>query len=119
MNGHEPLRHEDSGGNVFADLGLPDADALLVKTRLMLTIRDEIAARGWDTDAAAAAFDLPAPVVAQLHEGDPEAFTVDALAQMLVALGYDVTLRVAPRTGEAAQFTADLRAATRTMAVAQ
>lgn len=108
MNGHKPGTFEDSSGNVFADLGLPHADTLLVKTRLMLHIRDEITARGWDTSRAAIAFDLPAHVVAQLDAGDPDAFAVETLAEMLVALGYDVALRVAPRTGDTAQFAADL-----------
>lgn len=44
----------ESGGNVFADLGLPDAEELLVKAKLSYRIAHAIQARGLTQTEAAA-----------------------------------------------------------------
>ena len=40
-------------GNVFADLGLPDADKLKIKTGLLIEIRKAVRSRGLTQQAAA------------------------------------------------------------------
>jgi predicted XRE-type DNA-binding protein len=40
------IEHEESTGNVFTDLGLPDADEMLIKSRLVAKIAEIIEARG-------------------------------------------------------------------------
>ncbi|MGC5352270.1 XRE family transcriptional regulator, partial [Klebsiella pneumoniae] len=42
-----------SSGNVFADLGLPDADKLRIKTGLVIEIRKAMRALGLSQQAAA------------------------------------------------------------------
>jgi len=39
---------EESSGNVFADLGLPNAEELLLKAELALMIRELIEQKRWD-----------------------------------------------------------------------
>jgi len=108
MNGNGHIHHEESSGNVFANLGLPHAETLLVKTTLILRIREELAAREWDTARAAAVLDVSVRDIAQLGESDPNAFTLEILAEMLVRFGYDVAVRITPRSNEAARFSADI-----------
>ena len=49
----DELTFERGSGNVFADLGLDNADELLVKADLAIAIKKEIRARGWTQMEAA------------------------------------------------------------------
>jgi predicted XRE-type DNA-binding protein len=53
VSGYDDVRVTESSGNVFADLGLPDADELLFKTDLSIAINREVHARGWTKQQAA------------------------------------------------------------------
>ena len=44
---------EVGSGNVFADLGIPDAEELQTKVQLAVAIKREITARGWSQARAA------------------------------------------------------------------
>lgn len=66
----------ESGGNVFADLGLPDADDLFVKADLMHAIAREIRQRDLNASASSRV-DGPRPVrhFAYFFGEDGEVFT--------------------------------------------
>ena len=60
---------EEGSGNVFADLGLSNANALLVKSELALAIRDIVRARGWTQVNAASMLSIPASDMSDLMRG--------------------------------------------------
>lgn len=96
------LERELSSGNVFADLGLPDAEEHLVKAGLVLKIGKAIRARGMTQAEAAGALGIDQPKVSALLRGQFRGYSVERLMRFLVALGHDVEIVVrAKRRGPA------------------
>src|SRR5437870_8242312 len=83
----EPIRVEAGSGNVFADLGLADADIALAKARLVQRIRDLIAARNLTQAKAAALLGLDQPKVSALIRGRLDGYSIERLFRFLNALG--------------------------------
>ncbi|MFA5550945.1 MAG: helix-turn-helix transcriptional regulator [Trueperaceae bacterium] len=81
-------------GNVFEDLGLPDPKERLLKSRLAGKIFDEIESRGWTQAHAADALGLSQPDVSRLTRGVLKGFSVERLMTLLVALDYNVSVRI-------------------------
>ena len=86
-----------AGGNVFADLGFPRAEAenLRIRAQLMGELRDTVT--GMTQVAAAALLGVSQPRVSDLLRGKIGLFTIDALVNMLSCAG--VQLRVSPARG--------------------
>ncbi len=88
----ESPRIERGSGNVFADLGRPDADTHLLKAELVSRI-DEIVRRRRLTQAQAAALlGISQPDVSRLLRGDFREYSVERLLRLLLALGRDVEI---------------------------
>ena len=83
-------------GNVFADLGLPDADQELMKARLTLQIARIIKDRGLTQVAAAKLLGVQQPHVSALMRNRAGNFSVGRLIDFLTALGQDVVITVKP-----------------------
>ena len=83
-----------SSGNVFADLELPDADQLKVKSGLVMALRNVIAREGLTQVAAAKAMGVDQPKVSRLLNGDLYGFSTDQLMRFLTSLGEDVEIVV-------------------------
>jgi predicted XRE-type DNA-binding protein len=83
-------------GNVFADLGLPDADELLIKAQLADQISDLIEERQLTQVEAAKLLGIDQPKVSALVRGRLSGFSTDRLFRFLNALGRDVEIRVVP-----------------------
>lgn len=81
-------------GNVFADLGLPDAADLMAKANLALHIRHVIEARKLTQVQAAALLGLDQPKVSQIVNGRLDGFSTDRLLRFLTDLGCDVKISV-------------------------
>jgi predicted XRE-type DNA-binding protein len=81
-------------GNVFADLGLPDADTLLLKSQIVAAIGNLIRAQGLTQAATARKIGLTQPDVSRLLEGRVDGFSLERLLGLLVALGQKVTIEV-------------------------
>ena len=64
-------------GNVFADLGLPDADAHLVKAELVNRIDDIVRKRGITRTEAARLLGLSPPDVSRLLRGDFREYSLE------------------------------------------
>jgi predicted XRE-type DNA-binding protein len=90
-------RIERSSGNVFDDLGLPDAAALLAKSELVSRICDIIAKRGLTQAQAAKILGINQPKVSALMRGHLDGFSSDRLFRFLNALGSDIEIAVKPR----------------------
>jgi predicted XRE-type DNA-binding protein len=85
---------EESSGNVFADLGLPNPNQEMVKARLTLQIHRIIKARKLTQAAAGKLLGIPQPHVSDLMRGRARAFSAERLMEFLTALGHDVEIRV-------------------------
>jgi predicted XRE-type DNA-binding protein len=88
------IDYEVSSGNVFRDLGLPDADELDIKANLAIKIGKIIAQRGLSQIKAAAVLGIDQPKVSAIVRGRLEKFSIERLCQFLTRLGCDVNIRV-------------------------
>ncbi len=81
-----------SSGNVFADLGLPDAEELDTKVRLGAAICRIVERRRLTQAQVAAALGVNQPKVSALLHYKLEGFSVERLMRFLVVLGKDVEI---------------------------
>ena len=85
-----------SSGNVFADLGLPDADKLKIKTGLVIEIRKAIRQQGLTQHEAATRMGITQPKVSGMMRGDFSNLSERKLMDCLNRLGYDIEIKVRP-----------------------
>lgn len=85
-----------SSGNVFADLGLPDADELDPKAELVYKLGRMIADRRLTQAQTAEILGINQPKVSALLRGQLDGFSVERIMRFLVALGNDVEIVVKP-----------------------
>jgi predicted XRE-type DNA-binding protein len=104
MPKRQTLEQEPSSGNVFADLGLPDADEHLVKAGLMIRIARVIRQRGLTQTAAAKLMGIDQPKVSAMLAGQFRGYSVERLMRFLVALGHDVEIVIKPAKPGRAQL---------------
>ena len=90
------VEHDTSSGNIFADIGLPDAGDHLVKAKLVLKIDRLMQERGLKQVAAAKLLGIRQPDVSKMLHGDFRQFSVERLMRFLVALGQDVEIVIKP-----------------------
>jgi len=83
-----------SSGNVFADLGLPDAAELDTKVRLAVAINRLLESRRLTQAAAPTALSINQPKISALKHYKLEGFSVERLMTFLTALGSDIEIRV-------------------------
>ena len=86
----------ESSGNVFADLGLPNPEQEMMKSRLALQIDRIIRERSLTQAQAAKALGIKQPHVALLTRSRAGSFSVGRLMEFLTALGQDVEVAVQP-----------------------
>ena len=92
--------------NVFADLGLPDAEERQTKLRLAYAI-NQILEKGRHTQAAAATLlKVNQPKVSALQHYKLDGFSVERLMTFLTALDHDVeiSIRKKPRSRHVAKI---------------
>jgi len=92
--------HTISSGNVFADLCLPESDALLAKAALADRIARIIHERQLTQAQAARLLGTAQPKVSDLLAGRLSGFSMERLIRFLVALDCDVDIVVSPHAGE-------------------
>lgn len=81
-------------GNVFADLGLPNAVEHLAKAELVSEIKLVIESKGWSQAAAAKVMGMAQPDVSRLMRGQFANYSLDRLLRALHAAGCDVNITV-------------------------
>ena len=91
--------YEAGSGNVFADIGMPNAQEHLVKAQLVYKIDGLMKARSLKQVTAAKLFGVKQPDVSKMLRGDFRQFSVERLLRFLVALGQDVEIVVKPHRG--------------------
>ena len=87
---------EISSGNVFADLGLPDADKLKIKSGLVVEITKAVRKLGLTQDEAARRMGITQPKVSGMLRGDFTNLSERKLKDCLNRLGYDIEIKVKP-----------------------
>ncbi len=95
-----------SSGNVFADLGIRDADEKQTRVRLAVAINQIIEARHLSQTAAARLLDINQPKISGLVNYRLEGFSVERLMHFLNALDRDVeiVIKKKPRSKRAARI---------------
>src|SRR3990172_520590 len=79
-------------GNVYADLGYPDAEDMLVKAQLVSKIAEIIERRGLTQTQAAKVLGLTQPKVSAMLRGQFRGFSERRLIDCLTSLGRDVQI---------------------------
>ena len=86
MNSDGDTRVERGSGNVFADLGRPDAEAHLLKAELVFRIDEIIRQRRMTQAHAAELLGISQPDVSRLLRGNVRDYSVERLLRLLTAL---------------------------------
>ncbi|WP_089963920.1 helix-turn-helix domain-containing protein [Limnohabitans sp. 2KL-3] len=87
-------------GNVFADLGLADAEKLKIKTGLVIEIRKAMRSLGLTQQDAAKRMGISEPKVSDMMRGDFTNLSEHKLMDCLTRLGYDIEIKVRPANAE-------------------
>ncbi len=86
------VKIERGSGNVFADLGLPEAETHFLKAELVKRIDRIIRQRRLKQVEAAKLLGLSQPDVSRLMRGDFREYSIDRLLRLLTTLGRDVEI---------------------------
>lgn len=83
-----------AGGNIFADLDVPDAENERLRLILIAEIRAWYTKSGLNQTDAAEKLGVKQPTLNNILKGQYGKFTIDRLVKMLAAIGKQVTLIV-------------------------
>jgi len=83
-----------SSGNIFADLGMPNSDEMLMKAELVRQITEILSQRKLNQVQAAEVLGIDQPKVSALMRGKLTGFSTERLFRFLNALGCDVQIVV-------------------------
>ncbi|HEY4115822.1 MAG TPA: helix-turn-helix transcriptional regulator [Rhizomicrobium sp.] len=99
------MKVEMGSGNIFADLGLPDAETHFLKAQIVAEIYRLADARKLTQARAGALMGISQPEVSRLFKGNFREYSVERLIGFLTAFNRDVEIVVKPhrkagRTGK-------------------
>lgn len=92
----EDIEIEISSGNVFADLGLADAEKLKIKSGLVIEITRAVRRLGLTQEEAGQRMGIAQPKVSAMMRGDFANLSERKLMECLNRLGYDIEIKVRP-----------------------
>jgi predicted XRE-type DNA-binding protein len=87
---------EASSGNVFADLGLPDAEQLKIKSGLVIEIIRAVRRLGLTQEEAGRRMGISQAKVSGMMRGDFSNLSEQKLMECLNRLGYDIEIKLSP-----------------------
>jgi predicted XRE-type DNA-binding protein len=101
------IKVDAGSGNIFTDLGLPDAEDLLLKSKIVVELHRLIKERKLTQTAAAKLIGISQPDLSNLLHGRLRGYSAERLMRMLTSLNQDVEITVRPhrKAGEAGQIT--------------
>jgi predicted XRE-type DNA-binding protein len=107
-------------GNIYADLGLPDADDLLLKSSIVIELHRLIKERGLTRTAAAKKLGISQDDLSLILRGRFEDCSAERLIRMLTVFDQDIDIVMRPRKkrGEPGRITFKTMAAERRAAPA-
>jgi len=91
--------------NIYADLGLPEAEKLKIKTALVIEIRKAMRSRQLTQQQAASIMGIAQPRVSCMIRGDFTNLSERKLMECLTRLGYDIEIKVRPAKSDFGQLT--------------
>lgn len=91
---------EESSGNVFADLGLEDADELLTRGKIGIVVLRLLKQRNLKQREISNLLGIPQPEVSHLMKGEFQRFSEGKLLIFLKRLDTEITLHLRPRNAE-------------------
>ncbi|PKB88991.1 XRE family transcriptional regulator [Ewingella americana] len=92
---NDPIDVEASSGNVYADIGLPNAEEMLVKAQLAQKIGEIMKSRRLTQVAAAELFGMSQPKLSGLLRGQFRGISEAKMLDCFSRLGRDVQIVVA------------------------
>ena len=96
MSNQDELKMTQSSGNLFKDLGYPNADEHLLKVKFARIINEIIAERNLNQTDAAKILRIDQPKVSRLGRGQLSGFSIDKLIIFLISLNQDVEINIKP-----------------------
>jgi len=90
------MRRAQTGTDVYSELGFPDADAMLVKAKLVVRIAEILSQRAWTQQQAAKVLGLTQPKLSKMLRGQFRGISETKLMDCLVRLGCAVKITVEP-----------------------
>ena len=93
---HEETNFEVSSGNVFADIGLPDAEQLKIKSGLVIEIVAAMRRLGLTQQEAGRRIGISQAKVSGMVRGDFSNLSEQKLMECLNRLGYDIEIKLSP-----------------------
>ena len=93
---HNGIEVETSSGNVFSDLGLPDAEQLKIKSGLVIEITRAVRRLGLTQEEAGYRMGISQAKVSGLTRGDFSNLSERKLMECLNRLGYDIEIKLSP-----------------------
>ncbi|MBU0456401.1 MAG: helix-turn-helix transcriptional regulator [Pseudomonadota bacterium] len=90
----KPIKHTESSGNVYQDLGFVDAEARLAKANLAMRITDIIEKKKWKQIDAAEKLGINQPKISALTRGQLSGFSIERLIHFLRLLNQNVEIVV-------------------------
>src|SRR4029079_14236557 len=94
------IKVEVGSGNIFADLGLPDADEMLLKSQIVVQLHRLIKARKLTQTAPADRVGIGQPDLSHVLRGRFRGYSAERLMRMLTAFDQDGEITVRPRRGK-------------------
>jgi predicted XRE-type DNA-binding protein len=88
------VKSKKSSGNIFADLGIPNAESHLAKANIVVAIGSLIKSKKLSQAEAAALIGLAQPDVSKLLRGHFAGYSYERLFGFLNALGEKVTITI-------------------------
>jgi predicted XRE-type DNA-binding protein len=93
---HDGIEVELSSGNVFADLGLPDAEQLKIKSGLVIEIMRAVRRLSLTQEQAGRRMGISQAKVSGLMRGDFSNLSERKLMECLNRLGYNIEIKLTP-----------------------
>ena len=94
------LEVHTSGENIFADLGLPDAESHFLKAKIVAELYRLTNDRKLTQAKAGELMGISQPEVSRLFKGNFREYSVDRLMAFLTAFNNDVEIVVRPRPSQ-------------------
>ncbi len=99
MSKKTPVEFEESSGNIFADLGLENADELYVRACLGVQVMKILREEGYSQKEAAQVLGVKQPEVSAIMRARFDRFSQERLISFLNKLERKVTIKVSRRRG--------------------
>ena len=104
----ELIEVEKSSGNVYADVGVANADEMLVKAKLASKIGEILMARGWSQMEASEVLGLPQPKLSNMLRGHFRGISEAKMMDCLTRLGRDVKIVIGKESRKASTGRVDV-----------